>query len=230
MSIESQLTNHFMNLTVQNRIVEAGVCVADQTSERVKSWQENGHFVVANAGAFDVLGLNHLRGLMQARIIGAAYRLGGASSPGMIYALASSDEIRLVVSLDTNEAIADNKAFREAHGSSPRPLLDWETRARTLALQAFGGKHDLVDLITRHGPNACSECDADSCVHSSTTYNIASSGADLTIIKSHDRPTFERYPDNLFHVIDETDGAFFDAVLDSQISTTALVKRARMER
>lgn len=233
MEINTRLTNDFILGSIDHRIVnltDDEKCTADITKSRVAAWQAEGGFVVANAGAYDILGLNHLRGLMQARIIGAAYKLGSVEKPEEVYELASSDEIRLVVSVDTNGAIAENKSFKETSGASIRPILDWETRAKMLALQSFGGRHDLVDFVTKHGPNACPVCTDESCAHSSDVYSVASSGANLTVIKAHNQATFDRHPDSHFHVIDEMEGAFFDRILDSKISTTALVKRIRMQK
>lgn len=231
MKVKPDIINGFIDSNLRDRIlVFPDRCTAELTRDRVIKWQELGAFVVANAGAYDVLGLNHIRGLIQARIIGAAYRIGSLEDLNAVYDLAVSDEIRLLVSLDTNEAIEENKSFKKENGGSARPLLDWETRAKMLALQAISGKHDLVDFITKHGPSACNFCDNESCCHSYKTYNIASSGADLTIIKSPNQVAFSRHPSSRFHVINENDGAFFDNVLDSQISTTALVKRARKDK
>lgn len=233
MRIDPDISNNFIASRIDNRII--GVdgqngCTGVMTIRKVKEWHEAGSFVVANAGAYDSLGLNHMRGLIQARIIGAAYKIGSLENLSEVYDLASSDEIRLIVSLDTNEAVRDNKSFSAASGNSARPLYDWETRAKMLALQSFSSEHNLVDYVTKHGPNACIVCEHDSCSHSDTTYNIASSGADLTIVKSLDAAVSNRYPNNSFHVINENEGAFFDRVLNSQISTTALVKRVKEDR
>ena len=59
---------------------------------------------------------------------------------------------------------------------------------------------------------------------------MASTGADLTVVKSLSESTRNRYPENTFHVVDESDGAFFDKVLDSQISTSALIRRVRQDK
>ena len=231
MKVEAAITNSFIADSIRDRVIDADDgCIADQTKEKVSEWHRNGSFVVANAGAYDVLGLNHLRGLMQARIIGAAYALGSTEDLTALYDLASSSALRLLVSLDTNEAISENKSFLEQTGLSVRPILDWQTRSTTLALQSMGGKHNLVDFITKHGPSACTVCGNESCPHSSETYNVASSGADLTIIKVYSPDTFSTYPYSQFHVINEQEGAFFDKVLDAQISTTALVRRIKSKK
>lgn len=231
MAFDSAVTNRFIANHVEPRVTDVNAgCTAEIARQKVAEWHKLGAFVVANAGAYDILGLNHLRGLIQARIIGAAYKLGGSENYGDIYELAASDEIRLLVSLDTNAAITENKSRQLASGGSVRPSLDWKTRAAMLALQAIGGHHDLVDFITQHGPDACTACPDESCWHSDKTYNVASTGADLTVVKLLNPLMRERYPDSTFHVIDESDGAFFDKVLDSQISTSALIRRVRQDK
>lgn len=231
MAFDSAITNRFIANNTELRIsnLDDG-CTAEVAKQKVSEWHGMGAFVVANAGAYDILGLNHLRGLTQARILGAAYRLGSFEDLNAIYDLASSDDIRLILSLDTNAAITENKSEKLIGGGSIRPSLDWQTRAMMLALQAIAGKHDMVDFITRHGPNSCQDCRNETCWHSSKTYNVASTGANLTVVKSLNENTRNRYPESVFHVIDENDGAFFDKVLDSQISTSALIKRVRQDK
>jgi hypothetical protein len=229
MKIEPYITNNYIEASVRGRITPYGECVSSAAQRQVVGWQETGSFVVANAGGYDMFGLNHLRGLIQARIIGAAYKLGENSldSPSDVYDLAASDEIKMIVSVDTNQAIHNGKSFRSESGSIERPVLDWDTRARMIALQAFGSSCNLVDFITRHGPQACSICNG-GCVHEKRTYSVASTGADLTVVKSISEQT-QLHPDSLFHVIDEADGAFVDRLLCSRISTTALIKYIKGE-
>ncbi len=228
METNAELTNNFINQSINNRIVNwtgEDKCTAEATSTLVDTWHRTGSFVVANAGGYDSMGLNHLRGLMQARIIGAIHLLGGEGSVNDIYELASSEDIRLLISLDTNDALEENKSYKANGAYSVRPLLDWDTRARTLALQGFGGGRELVDFITKHGPLACSVCVAESCNHSSKTFNIADSGADLIVLKDINTDQLANYPNTSFHVIEETEGAFHDKLLGGQISTSALVRR-----
>lgn len=229
--VNSEFVTSFIDQQLRERIVghdwASEGCTAEITAKKVDAWQQNGSFVVANAGGYDAMGLNHIRGLVQARIIGAVHQLGEGAKVNDVFELASSDEIRLLVSVDTNRAIEENKSFKPEGKYTVRPLLDWNTRAATLALQAIGGRHDLVDFVTKHGPGACTVCKNETCSHSSKTFNIAESGADLVVIKQADRTTFNRYPNTSFHVIDEAEGAFIDRLLGEQISTSALVRRIK---
>lgn len=233
MASNSELTKKFIDEIVNEKIIGfngENNCTAEETKSRVDKWRKLGSYVVANSGGYDALGLNHLRGLMQARIIAATHKLGNDAKNSDIQDLAISDEIKLLVSLDTNRAIEDNKSFKNTEAYSVRPLLDWDTRAITLALLGIAERHQLVDFVTRHGPQACTICKSESCIHSSKTYNVASSGADLVIIKQLDTATSSRYPESNFHVIDESDGAFYDRLLANQISTSALIRRIRTEK
>lgn len=226
-----ELVSSFIDQQLVERVVGYGQsseeCTAEVTANKVDTWQQDGSFVVANAGGYDAMGLNHIRGLIQARIIGAVHRLGEGAKKRDVFDLAVSDEIRLLVSVDTNGAIEESKSFKSEGGHAVRPLFDWSTRAATLALQGIGGRHDLVDFVTKHGPEACVVCQNETCAHSSKTFNIAESGADLVVIKQADGATFNRYPNASFHVIDETEGAFIDRLLGEQISTSALVRRIK---
>lgn len=232
MHVDARITGDFIGANISDRIVGFGSdsdCTASVTTKKVESWQGEGAYVVANAGAYDALGLNHIRGLTQARIIGAAYSIGSVEDLPAIYDLASSDAIRLLVSLDTNDAIRENKSFKDVSGNSVRPILDWDTRARMIGLQSIRSKHDLVDFVTKHGPGACTVCEGESCWHSDVSFSVASTGADLTIVKSLNPGLADRYGADRFHIIDESEGAFFDKVLDSQISTSALVRRVKKD-
>jgi hypothetical protein len=204
-------------------------CTAEITRGKVSSWKQLGAYVVAIAGAYDMLGLNHIRGLVQARIAGAAYMLGTTNNISKLSDLALSDELKLLVSLDTNGAVEENKSFNQDGGGSVKPILDWSTRATMLTSPALRGRR-LVDFITKHGPNSCNVCQPESCLHSSKTYSVASTDADLIVVKSHNNETFARHPKSLFHVIDESKGAFSDTLLGEQISTSSIIKRIRSER
>ena len=69
MAFDSVITNRFIANNIETRIsnLDEG-CTAEVARQRVAVWHQMGAFVVANAGAYDILGLNHLRGLTQARI------------------------------------------------------------------------------------------------------------------------------------------------------------------
>lgn len=232
----AKTTRAFMQASVNSRTYNpSDGCIETTTKNKVKQWHELGAFVVGNAGGYDILTLNHLRGLVQARIIGATHKLMESDDNPKekdVLELAGSDEIRLLLSLDTNEAIMENKSFLEVGGNSIRPVLDWKTRAGMLALQTFGNQVNLVDFITAHGPNACAACENNNCWHSNKKYSVATTGVDLTVLKDGKGAddTIARLPEKKFYKIREDSLAFSDDLLDGQISTSAIIKRIRKER
>lgn len=232
----AKITQDFMEKNVNSRIYDSSDgCIATATRNKVEQWHKMGAYVVGNAGGYDILTINHLRGLTQARIIGATYKLMECNDNPKekdILELAGSDGIKLLVSLDTDEAIAENKSFSKIGGNSIRPVLGWKTRAGMLALQAFGNQINLVDFITAHGPNACPTCGGKNCWHSSVKYSVATTGVDLTVLKDGKGAddTVARLPEKNFYKIREDDLAFSDNLLGGQISTSAIIKRIRKER
>ena len=227
-----EITNVLLNSQFESSIISHSNlvdCTEVITKKRVEKWKSQGSFVVGNSGGYDLLSLNHIRGLVQARIIGAVILLGEGASVPDIFEVAGSDRIKLLISLDTNLAIEENKSRGTESNGAIRPLLDWETRAKILSLQSFNHHQPLVNFITRHGPNSCNICEADSCWHANKKYNVASTGVDVTVLKSIDEPTINRYPDSKFYLIDENKHAFFDQILEGQISTSAILKRIRSD-
>lgn len=232
MKISSETTSRFINSTTQHRISSDQLCVADEVQTIVSEWQANGSFVVGNAGAYDILSVNHVRGLIQARLVGAVYMLEALGqdpykSAEDLYSVAGSSDIKLLISLDTNDALQENKSMKESSGGAVRPVLDWNTRALMLSFQVFGCTRNLVDFITRHGPQACSFCKKGECLHESKEYSVASTGVDLTVAKDYKQVSLDRYSDRKFYIINEEDGAITDRVLCGQISTSAIIRRIR---
>ena len=73
MKISSETTSRFISSTTQHRIASDQLCVADEAQAVVSEWRSDGSFVVGNSGAYDILSVNHVRGLIQARLVGAIY-------------------------------------------------------------------------------------------------------------------------------------------------------------
>lgn len=232
MKISSETTSRFISSTTQHRIASDQLCVADEAQAVVSEWRSDGSFVVGNSGAYDILSVNHVRGLIQARLVGAIYMLEALGqdpyeSVENLYTAAGSSDIKLLVSLDTNSALQENKSMKESSGGAIRPVLDWDTRALMLSFQAFGCTRNLVDFITRHGPQACNFCEEGECLHESKEYSVASTGVDLTVAKDRKQASLDRYSDREFYIINEEDGAITDRVLCGQISTSAIIRRIR---
>jgi hypothetical protein len=214
-------------------------CINDSALKIVAGWKKTGSFVVANAGAFDLLGLNHIRGLIQCRVIGAMSLLGVdeiSNNPELaqtVYETAASEKIKLLVSIDTNRAVEDNKSRNEANGGSVKPIFDWYTRAMMVASQSMPIPNStlripLADHITRHGPGACSAHQEDMCWHEDTGFSLASLDPDLLIIKnvSNIGTSLDQYQVNIA-LIDEHFDAFTDPLVGGEISSSSTIKRIR---
>ena len=214
-------------------------CTHENALKVVNRWKNEGAFVVANAGAFDLLGLNHIRGLIQCRVIGAMCLLGlddiieDKKTASHVFDVAASNRIKLLVSIDTNKAVEDNKSRTENNGGAIKPILDWSTRAMMVASQSMPIPYsDLrrpsVDYITRHGPESCAEHGDDMCWHEDSAFSIASILPDLLVLKNSSEigSTLDKYSVGVVQ-IDEHYDAFTDPLLDDQVSSSATIRRIR---
>lgn len=223
-----------------------GECSLVETQRKMRHWKELGKFTVFNAGAFDVLGLNHVRGLVQCRALGAMSLLGIEKIETQVdyqavHRVAASDQIGLMITIDTNKALEDGKSRRLDKGNAPKPTLDWGTRAAMLAVQsmpALGYEHriNLVDYITRHGPGCCAVCAGSACTNEDNARMAAALQPDLVVVNTGSKQTIAdltgykqdgQLSGTELVTIDESEGAFSDQVLGGIISTTAIINRIR---
>jgi len=225
---------------LEQKLNSSKICETQFARETIRRWKEQGCIAVALSGGFDLLTLNHIRGLVQARFLAAAYALDIDPSEQIsqrelteIRVVASSDSLKLLVSIDTNMAIKQAKGQNPNKGSADRPLLDWATRARiisTLAMPATDGSnnaHAIADCITAHGKTACPV--HKQCLVTQPDYEVFNLDPDVTIMKDKydagNRP--RHYKDPSIILFDESCGSYVDPLLDGQISTTAIVRRIR---
>lgn len=221
-------------------------CARVETEKVRQAWQELGRFAVFTAGAYDLLQLNHIRGLVQCRALGAMAFLGLETIKTPIerrevHNLAASSKIGLMVTVDTNRALEEGKSRRIEKGGAPKPTLDWETRAMMLAAQSlptadYDQRVPLVDYVTRHGPGCCGACEDGTCVNEDNAKMaiglqpdaiVVNSGASRTIA---DLTRYEK--EGLLantHLVefDEAEGSYHDVILEGQISTTLIINRIR---
>lgn len=221
-------------------------CTLEKAERQMRTWKELGKYAVFTAGAYDLLSINHVRGLVQCRMIGAMSLLGMGSvnSEGdflRMHELASSDRIRLMLSVDTNRALAESKSRRPEKGNAPKPTLDWETRAVMLSAQSmplpgYDQRRALVDYITKHGPDCCDICLPGTCVNEDDARMVVSLQPDLVVVNTGSRQTIAdltRYktegqlPATELVTIDESEGAFSDPILQTTVSTTSIISRIR---
>lgn len=221
---------------VQSNKRNSETCVHEDALAKVMGWKALGSCVVANAGAFDLLSLNHIRGLIQCRIIGAMCLAGvkeiefGSSHSSEVIQLAASDEVRLIVSIDTNQAIEDNKSLKPKKGNVIKPILDWDTRAMMVASQSMpipgtSTRRQVADYITRHGPSACLA--HENCWHEDSTFSLASLDPDILVRKEDPSIKQTRVYDSKIVVIDEHDNAFVDRLINDEICSTNIAKRIK---
>lgn len=221
-------------------------CVLEDAQQKMQRWKEAGSFTVFNAGAFDILGLNHILGLTQCRLLGAMSMLGiekleEERDVQRVHLVAASTQIRLMVTVDTDQALEEGKSRRAEKGNAPKPTLSWNTRAAMLAAQSIlqsdhTQRINLVDYITRHGPQCCAVCSSGTCTNEDNARMAVALQPDLVVVNSGSLRTVAdlteykkdgRLPDTELVAINEDSGAFTDPILGGTISTTAIINRIR---
>jgi len=240
MNVRKSPVNELLNDNFNSLINTENECTYEHARNKIRIWRAMGFYAVATAGAYDVLGVNHIRGLVQCRILGAMDLLGineikhGTKEALEVYRIAASDKIKLFVSIDTNLAISENKSRVAEKGNSIKPILDWQTRAMMVANQSMpipnsSYRRNAVDYITKHGPEACLKCDSGTCVHEDNNFSISLLGPNLTVVKSGTatEKLLNNHPELNIAVINESDGAYIDSLLEDSISTTSMIKRIR---
>lgn len=131
-------------------------------------WRDEQATVVFTSGVFDVMHANH-RSYLLATLLSAVpthftrreahgdVRVwndldSGVQQKYRAEAL-STGQIRQIVSVDGNRAVAERKGFREDKANMDRPLYDWKSRARDVLSASIlvpGSPRLLVDAVTVH--------------------------------------------------------------------------------
>ncbi len=226
--------------------VEDGECAIEETKKKINAWRELGKFSIFTAGAYDLLQLNHTRGLAQCRALGAMVLLEideirTEHDQREVHTLATSSRLALMVTMDTNRALKEGKSRRADKGGAPKPTLDWQSRAMMLASQSIptpdhNHRVNLVDYITRHGPDSCGQCEDGACTNEDNARMAVALQPDMIVVNIGSLRTIEdlsRFkqegllPDTHLVEFDEEEGAYHDAILGGQISTTAIINRIR---
>lgn len=137
---------------------------------RREAWRRVGATVVFGSGVYDLLHQNHLASLVHAKYIGAAVHYSRYEQPlrgeswnelsetdrNLFFIQTLSEEkVVLVESVDGTEAVQQRKAFRPEKGMTPRPVLDWNTRAADVLSTSLRPDFKspptfLVDAVTIH--------------------------------------------------------------------------------
>lgn len=226
---------------------EGSGCSFLQAERKMQYWKTQSKFTIFNFGGFDILNLNHIRGLVQCRAIGAMCMLGidevnTGEEYHEVYKLAASDAIRLMISIDTNRTLEEGKSRNQDRGGdAPKPTLDWQTRAAMVAIQSIAApdyktRLSLVDFVTRHGWGSCDSCGPSDCPNEWHTNIISGLEPDLVVVRDDLHQTISYLTDKKAEglltstqvtLINEQDGAYADPVLGGIISTTSMVQRIR---
>lgn len=118
---------------------------------------EGGHIALVD-GAFDVPHSNHTWYLMEVRRRAAQryFRESYETADQLTrQAMAASDEIKLVVTLDADEKIARKKGFKADKGNVERPIYPWSERSSRIGgfmiPDGTGRYRPVIDLVTVEG-------------------------------------------------------------------------------
>jgi hypothetical protein len=128
-------------------------------------WAEQDDTVVFTAGGYDLMHLNHIGSLLGAKILGVRHRyeisghserswteLSAEKQREIITANLEEDKVKLVVSVKGDQELAAKKSFQKEKGNMPRPIQDWQTRARSVLSVGmpdyYGFTGHLVDAVT----------------------------------------------------------------------------------
>jgi len=225
---------------------ENSECSFVQAERKMQLWKEQDKFTVFSFGGFDILTPNHIRGLVQSRAIGAMCMLGiqevtTEKEYRQVHEVAASDEIRLMVSIDTNRTLEEGKSRNPDKGGAPKPTLDWRTRATMVASQSipapdYGQRSNLADFITRQGWECCDSCKTAACPNEWHTDIISGLQPNLVVVRDDlpktisyltERKSVGLLANTEVGLINEQEGAYTDPVLADTISTTAMIRHIR---
>ncbi|MBA3758724.1 hypothetical protein H0X10_03780 [Candidatus Saccharibacteria bacterium] len=138
-----------------------------------EEWRTLGTTVVFTSGVYDLLHQDHKGYLLHTKLTGAAfhyqqhYAYGHStwddltSEEKRVYSdtFIKNEELKLIVSVDGDNSVANRKSGVETKASSPRPITGWLTRASsvvdvTYPFRTANGwdRRPVADAVTAHGP------------------------------------------------------------------------------
>ncbi|HET7529270.1 MAG TPA: hypothetical protein VFJ84_03540 [Candidatus Saccharimonadales bacterium] len=134
-----------------------------------RQWQAEGRTVIFNSGVYDLMHGNHRAFMLHTRMAGAGthWKKFSADSAGRKWEDLSPQEradytkqlllegrLKQVVSVRGNDSVAERKGNKPEKGGAPRPIYDWETRARDVMSASVeveaGVVLPLADAVTVH--------------------------------------------------------------------------------
>lgn len=201
---ESDLTGRIMES-------KSPVCNIQCVKDLVDQWKSQGYTTVFTAGVFDLFTLNHLLALYHYKMLGG-------------------DKSKLIVSIDTDLRVKNNKAFAHNKGNCTKPILSWRSRAMMVAKQSFKNTEPLVNLIVQHGDDTCTGV---RCTHDDDTSIVEYIKPDIMTVASSSTNTIKIVSkSNLLNntkiiIIKEADLAYEDYLIGTKISTTSIINRIK---
>ncbi len=235
----------------EGRITDMGNyddCSYNQAARAVAAWRDRDKKVVYGLGGFDNLHNNHVLGLTRCRTLGAMAVLGIEEANTVTdrkeIQLAAAHSIRMIISVDTDAALAKGKSRNPEKGGAPKPILSWGNRARGVAMQTMPMADNdmyfpLADFVTCHGEGSCACCEeldyADYCPTRRHRYNILALQPDFVVVRddlsSIPKLLAEKDQGNLpnteFMFFEEGIESYGDMYLGGDISATAIAHRIR---
>lgn len=224
----------------------------DALKDQIEAWKQDGDVVVAVFGGFDApFHINHQQFLLDCKAHGVPlyYERNHAAQTGFsweeleqpwkdayIKGALADGKIKMVVSTDGDQRIADSKGFNPNKGGSPRPLQGWATRAHSLStfsLQLNGNAYvrtPVVDAVTVHDHLALPGT-----IHADPVDMVATLKPDVwTLFHEAERDISvasidARLSGAEMFVIQGDDYKAIDPLTGEPFSTTALVRRIKGE-
>jgi hypothetical protein len=133
----------------------------ERVKEIVTKWKEKGCYWGLYTGCFDVMHPNHQWALIRARIevakgYAARYEVDwNKMNDGEKRYLLASDKIKLMVSVDGDNHVAERKSLKTSKGSTIRPVQTWSQRASAVSTMMIpsnesGLYRPVADLVVSH--------------------------------------------------------------------------------
>lgn len=183
-AVENTITNDYFPHEDITDVFESGykdilfdarseMFATERLKHKISKWQtgEDPSVVVFTSGVYDLLHHDHKGYLLHTKLTGlpilyesqeakAWNKLGERQQLAFAMHSLLSDKLKLVVSVDGDQSVADRKGSDSSKGSAPRPITGWETRAKSVAdvtVPISSGKNGTVrkpvaDAVTVHGP------------------------------------------------------------------------------
>lgn len=235
----------------EGRITDIGDfddCSYEQAARAVYSWREQDMKVIYGLGGFDNLHSNHVVGLTRCRALGAMAVLkmekATAETDYKAIQLTAADKTRMIISVDTDAALAKGKSRVAEKGGAPKPTLSWTNRARGVAMQTMPLPDSnlyfpLANFVTCHGQGSCACCEElgyeEYCPTRRHRYNILALQPDFVVARNDlssipkllNEKSLGNLPDTEFIFFEEGTGAYGDIYLEGEISATAIARRIR---